>query len=117
VSKEARQRKKITLGLVGMNIITQLQEPYKNGKMEIFPEVLKIVSRAKSILAHGFAKVACKSKVRIPAISVSIVKITGWHGSQTSNTTALVELLSGQPLGNLIVINTVSCIVNGQFHV
>ena len=46
-SKEARQCKKITLGLVGMNIITQLQEPYKNGKMEIFPEVLKIVSRAK----------------------------------------------------------------------
>ena len=46
-SKEARQCKKITLGLVGMNIITQLQEPYKNGKMEIFPEVLKIVSRTK----------------------------------------------------------------------
>ena len=73
-SKEARQCKKITIGLVGMNIITQLQEPYKNGKMEIVPEVLKIVSRAKSISAHGFAKVACKSKVRIPAISVSIVK-------------------------------------------
>ena len=44
-------------------------------------------------------------------------KITGWHGPQTSNTAALVELLSGQPLGNLIAINTVSCVVNGQFHV
>jgi len=59
-SEEARQRK------------NQLQEPYKNGKIEIAPEwseVLKIVSCAKPISVRGFAKVAGKAHVRI----------TGWH--------------------------------------
>ena len=119
-SEEARQRKKITPGLIGMNIITQLQEPYKNGKIEIAPEwseVLKIVSCTKPISVRGFAKVAGKSQVRIPAGSVSVVRITGRHGPQTSNTAALVEPLSGKTPGNLIVINTVTCVVNGQLHV
>ena len=100
-----------------MNIITQLQEPYKNGKIEIAPEwseVLKIVSCAKPISVRGFAG---KSQDRIPAGSVSVVRITGWHGPQTSNTAALVEQLSGKTPGNLIVINTVTCVVNGQLHV
>ena len=63
-SEEARQRRKTTPGLIGMNIITQLQEPYKNGKIEIAPEwseVLKIVSCAKPISVRGFAKEAGKS--------------------------------------------------------
>ncbi len=57
-----------------MNIISQLQEPYKNGKTEISPEwskVLKLVSCAKPISVRGFAKVARKSQVRIPKKSIS----------------------------------------------
>ena len=119
-SQEARQRKKITPGLIGMNIIAQLHETCKNGKTEITPEwseVLKIASCTKPISVRGFAKVAGKSQVRVPAGSVSVIRINGWQGPQTSNTAALVEPLSGQTPGNLIVINTVTLVVNGQLYV
>ena len=68
-SQEARQRKKITPGLIRMNIITQLHESCRNTKTEIDPEwseVLKIVSCTKPVSVRGFAKVAGKSQVRIP---------------------------------------------------
>lgn len=118
--QEARQRKKITPGLIGMNIITQLQQSCQSGETEIAPEwseVLKIVSSAKPISVRGFAKVAGRSQIRVPAGSVSAIRVNGWQGPQTSNTAALVEPLNGQTPGNIIVINTVTKVVNGQLHV
>lgn len=119
-SQEARQRKKKIPGLLGMNIIAQLHEPFKNGKAEIssgWSEVLKITSSAQSISVRGFAKVAGKSQIRVPAGSVSVLRINGWQGPQTRNTAALVEPLSGQVPGNLVVINTLTHVNNGQLHV
>lgn len=92
----------------------------KNGKAEISPQwskVLKITCSTQSISVRGFAKVAGKSQVRVPAGSVSVLRINGWQGPQTRNTTALVEPLSGQVAGNLLVINTLTHINNGQLHV
>ena len=119
-SHEARQRKKIIPGLIGMNIIAQLHEPFKNGKAETSPQwskVLKITSSTQSISVRGFAKVAGQSQIRVPAGSVSVLRINGWQGPQTKNTTALVEPLSGQVPGNLVVINTLTQVDNGQLHV
>ena len=119
-SHEARQRKKIIPGLIGMNIIAQLHEPFKNGKAETSPQwskVLKITSSTQSISVRGFAKVAGQSQIRVPAGSVSVLRINGWQGPQTKNTTALVEPLSGQVPGNLVVINTLTHVDNGQLHV
>lgn len=102
-----------------MNIIAQLHATCKNGKTEITPEwseVLEIASCTKPISVLGFAKVAGKSQVRVPAGSVSFIRITGWQVPQTSNTAALVEPLSGQTPGNLIVINTATLVVNGQLY-
>ena len=67
-SQEARQRKKIIPGLIGMNIIAQLHEPFKNGKAEISPQwskVLEITCGTKSISVRGFAEVAHKSLIRM----------------------------------------------------
>lgn len=119
-SQEARQRKKKNPGLIGMNIITQLHEPFKNGKAETssgWSKVLRITSNTQSISVRGFAKVAGKSQIRVSAGSVSVLRINGWQGPQTSNTTALVEPLSGQVPGNLVVINTLTHVNNGQLHV
>lgn len=119
-SQEARQRKKITPGLIGMNIITQLHEPCRNRKMETDREwrkVLKVALCTKPVSVHGFAKVAGKSQVRIPAGSVSVVRVNGWQGPQNSNTAPLLELLKRQTLGNIIVINTVTQVANGQLCV
>ena len=119
-SQEARQRKKKIPGLLGMNIIAQLHEPFKNGKVETssgWSKVLKITSSAQSISVRGFAKVAGKSQIRVPAGSVSVLRINGWQGPQTRNTAALVEPLSGQVPGNLVVINTLTHVNNGQLHV
>ena len=58
-SQEARQRKKIIPGLIGMNIIAQLHKPFKNGKAEISPQWSKaseITSSTKSISVCGFVK-------------------------------------------------------------
>ena len=88
--------------------------------MEIDPEwseVLKIASCTKPVSVCGFAKVAGKSQVRIPAGSVSVVRVNGWQGPQNSSTAALVEPLKGQIPGNIIVINTVTQVSNGQLHV
>ena len=63
-----------------MNIIAQLHQPFKNGKAEISPQWSKaseITSSTKSISVHGFAKVAGKSQIRVPAGSV--VRINGWQ--------------------------------------
>lgn len=70
-----------------------------------------------SISVHGFAEVAGKSQIRVPANSVSVLRINGWQGPQTSTTAALVEPLSGQVPGNLVVINTLTHVNNGQLHV
>lgn len=78
-SQEARQHK-IIPGLIEMNIIAQLHEPFKNGKAEISPQWSKaseITSSIKSISVRGFAKVAGKSQIRVPA--GSIVRINGWQ--------------------------------------
>ena len=120
VSQEARQRKKSIPGLIGMNIIAHLHEPYKYGKTETssqWSKVLKIASRAQSISVRGFAKVAGKSQIRVPAGSVSVARINGWQGPRTKNTAALVEPLSGQVPGNLVVINTLTHANNGQLYV
>ena len=119
-SQEARQRKKKNPGLIGMNIITQLHEPFKNGKAETssgWSKVLRITSNTQSISVRGFAKVAGKSQIRVPAGSVSVLRINGWQGPQTSTTAALVEPLHGQVPGNLVVINTLTHVNNGQLHV
>lgn len=70
-----------------------------------------------SISVHGFAKVAGKSQIRVPAGSVSVLRINGWQGPQTSTLAALLEPLSGQVPGNLVVINTLTHVNNGQLHV
>ena len=117
-SQEARQRKTITPGLLGMNIITHLHECYKNRKIEVSSEwsqVLKIASYTRPVSVRGFAKVAGKSQVRILAGSVSVIRVNGWQGLQNSKTAALVEPLSGQTHGNIIVINTMTQVVHGQF--
>ena len=88
-SQEARKRKKITPGLIGMNIIAQLHEPCRNRKMKIDLEwikVLNIASCTKPVSVHGFAKVAGKSQVRIPAGSVSVVRVNGWQGGRDLKT-------------------------------
>ena len=80
-SQKARQRKKIIPGLIGMNIIAQLHEPFKNGKAEISPQwskVLEITCGTKSISVRGFAKVAHKSLIRVLAGLLSDVRINGW---------------------------------------
>ena len=80
-SQKARKRKKIIPGLIGMNIIAQLHEPFKNGKAEISPQwskVLEITCGTKSISVRGFAKVAHKSLIRVLAGLVSDVRINGW---------------------------------------
>ena len=103
-----------------MNIIAQLHEPFKNGKTGTSPQwskVLEITTRTKSISVCGFAKVAGKSQIRVPAGSVSVVRINGWQGPQTRNTAALVEPLNGQVPGNLVIISTLTHINNGQLHV
>ena len=119
-SQEARQRKQIIPGLIGMNIIAQLHEPFKNGKAETFPQwnkVLKMTSITQSIAVSGFAKLAGKSQIRVQAGSFSFLIINGWQGPQSRNTTALVEPSIGQVPGNLVVINTLTHINNGQLHV
>lgn len=81
-SQEARQRMKIIPGLIGMNIIAQRHEPFKNGKTGTSPQwskVLEITTSTKSISVRGFAKVAGKSQIRVPAGSVSLVRISGWQ--------------------------------------
>ena len=103
-----------------MNIIAQLHEPFKNGKTGTSPQwskVLEITTRTKSISVRGFAKVAGKSQIRVPAGSVSVVRINGWQGPQTRNTAALVEPLNGQVPGNLVIISTLTHVNNGQLHV
>ena len=102
-----------------MNIVAQLHECYKNRKI-VSPEwsrVLKIASYTRPVSVHGFAKVAGKSQVRIPAGSISVIRVNGWQGPQNSKTAALVEPLSGQTPGNIIVINTMTQVVNGQLYI
>ena len=79
-------------------------------------KLLKVASCTKPVSVHGF-EVASKSQVRIPAGSVSVVRANGWQGPQNSNTAALLEPLKGQTLGNIIVINTVAQVANGQLCV
>lgn len=98
--QEARQHKKKIPGLIGMNIITQLHEPFKNGKAETSSEwskVLKITSSAQSISVCGFAKIAGKSQIRVPAGSVSVLRINGWQGPQTRNTAAIEWISARKP--------------------
>ena len=71
----------------------------------------------QSIAVRGFAKVTGKSQIRVSAGSFSFLIINGWQGPQSRNTTALVEPLSGQVPGILVVINTLTHINNGQVHV
>ena len=78
---------------------------------------MKITSNTESISIRGFAKVAGKSQIRVPAVSVSVLRINGWQGPQTSTTAALVESLREQVPGNLVVINTLTHVNNGQLHV
>ncbi|KAK3715036.1 hypothetical protein QZH41_002685 [Actinostola sp. cb2023] len=119
--KDARQRKQVVPGLVGMNIISKLKDmitdtDYKDNLSEEWKSVLQLDICESSTSVIGFAKVAGKNKVRIPAESVSVIQATGLNGGKMDYT-ALVEPVSWSLPGDIVVVNTVTTVIGGRMYI
>ena len=119
--KDARQRKQVVPGLVGMNIISKLKDmitdtDYKDNLSEEWKGVLQLDTCESSTSVIGFAKVAGKNKVRIPAESVSVIQATGLNGGKMDYT-ALVEPVSWSLPGDIVVVNTVTTVIGGRMYI
>ena len=120
-----RERKRLVPGVLGMNVVSQLRQLLKDPSGRTHPqdltsewaEILQLAAHEEFTSARGFAKVAGKQRVRIPAGSVAVIRVTGWRGPQAQDTAALVEPFHGPLPGGIMVINTLTKVTAGQMHV
>ena len=81
---QSRARKEAVPGLIGMNIIQRKNQEIKEPKLledSAWTNTLQAAGKAMTSV-RGFAKIAGKSDVRIPAGMVTTVDATGYRGSQ-----------------------------------
>ncbi|KAK3748343.1 hypothetical protein QZH41_001951 [Actinostola sp. cb2023] len=89
---------------------------YKDNLSEEWKGVLQLDICESSTSVIGFAKVAGKNKVRIPAESVSVIQATGLNGGKMDYT-ALVEPVSWSLPGDIVVVNTVTTVIGGRMYI
>lgn len=109
--------------LLGMNVIGQCQQVLKNDfgeayldKVEaIWHTIFKQTARTEAWV-QGFAKVAGKHRVRIPAGSIATIQATGCR-TPGNNTPVLVEELQVPFANKIKLVPTLARVKGGHFYV
>ena len=90
-------------GLLGMNVLPFLKE---TADATVWSKVLNITAQRDSPVA-GFAKVAGKSEVQVPANSVSVLRVVGVR-DEFLHQDVTVSPLANQGLNNLVVVESLT---------
>lgn len=108
-------------GLLGMNVIGACKElltqDHEVTVVEGWTQILQERRADNDHQVRGFARVAGRSDVRVPAGSVSTVKVTGFHRQHGECNQTMIEPLTTTLPGNLLVVNTLSQAVKGNYMV
>ncbi|CAH3145891.1 unnamed protein product [Porites lobata] len=110
---QSRARKEAVPGLIGMNIIQRKNQEIKEPKLledSAWTNTLQAAGKAMTSV-RGFAKIAGKSDVRIPAGMVTTVDATGYRGSQPG------EDHPRRPRGSRVIMSTLSSVSRGRVKV
>lgn len=126
VDEDANHRKAAVPALLGMNVLTRCREvvqgelghTYLKQVGAVWEKVFLETAR-KETSVRGFAKVAGKSKVRVPAGSVCSIQATGYNSPSDcdGDTLVLVEALEEPLPGHLCVVSTIARMEQHTFPV
>ena len=83
--------------------------------VEGWTQVLQEIRTENDRQVRGFVRIAGRSDVRVPAGSASTVKVTGLQHGECNQ--AMIEALTTILPGNLLVVNTLSQAVKGNYVV
>ena len=117
---QSRARKEAVPGLIGMNIIQRMNQEIKEPKLledSAWTNTLYAAGKAMTSV-RGFAKIAGKSDVRIPAGMITTVDATGYGGWQPGeDPIVLIEPLRDLSCHGLVVMSTLSSVSRGRVKV
>ena len=126
VDVDAQQRKAAVPALLGMNVLGKCRELFQgdlghahvNQVSAIWRQILQDTALEDTSL-RGFAKVAGKEDVRVPAGSLCTVKATGYRGCSKpgEDPLVLVEALKEPMPGQLCLVSTLSKVEHNYFFV